>query len=447
VTSVHSAGLIWDIQLQHLDEAEFLLELWSNANDSPRFNFAKLRDGPEQRLLAHLDGLLGGGALVLERLLLPVLDAPDEDEFRTAAAALTILRGAGLDACERVLLAFDRAGARGRRALELALQLSSRDGLIPWLARDLDRLSGAQLASRLRVLTGHRVEAGPHLLGWLGTEQLEIRRAAAELARHTGAPESLHRLHPLVAAPDPELRGAAIESGIIRGQLPAWHAAGREAFVDVNPRTQRQALAWVAMLGDDAVHQRLFAALSNTPTSALLWAAGLSGRARAVDLAMQLLDDPRLARPAGELVCAVAGLDRDGDRHWLDRGVRIGEDADDALPALAHDDLDTAPIPSNEDKLRRPNPDEVRSWWTQQRPRFDPRRRYLDGQLLDLPSLARGLNTQPTRRRHALALELSARSCGRAQISTTSFTTVQSAQAHAVFSRIAALDFSRGLPL
>lgn len=440
-------GLIWDIQAQHLDEAEFLLELWSNANDSPRFTFGKLRDGPEQRLLAHLDGLLGGGEIVIERLLLPVFDAPDDDEFRTAAAALTILRGAGLDACERVLLAFERAKTRGRRALALALQLSNRDGLIPWLARDLDRLSGQQLASRLRVLTGHRVEAGPRLLAWLGAGELEVQRAAAELARHTGAPESLHRLHPLTEALDPELRWAAIESGIIRGQHFAWHAAGREAFVDPRPATQRQALAWVGMIGDDAAQQRVFAALSSAPTSALLWAAGLSGRAQAVDLAMALLEDPRLARPAGELVCAVAGLDRDDDRYWLDRGVRIGDDPDDALPALAHDDLDTEPIPSHEDKLRRPNPEEVRAWWTQQRTRFDPRKRYLDGQLLDLASLARGLNTQTTRRRHALALELAARSCGRAQISTSAFTATQSAQAHAVFSRIAALDFSRGLPL
>jgi uncharacterized protein (TIGR02270 family) len=438
-------GLIWDIQAQHLDEAEFLLELWANANDSPRYTATKLRDGPEQRLRAHIEALLLGGEIVLERLLLPAVEQSN-DEFRSAAAALTILHGAGLEACERVATALSHARPQSRRGLIRALQLSVRGGLVDWLARDLDQLVGGALASRLRVLTAHRVDAGQRVLAWLEADDLDVRRAAAELARHTNAPAVLHRLHPLFEAEDAELRWAAIESGIIRSQLPAWHAAGRLAF-EPGSRRRRAALAWLAMLGDDGVHHRILAALESAPTPALLWAGGLSGRPRAVDVAIDLLDHPRLARPAGELVCAVTGLDRDDNRYWLDRGRRIGDDPDEALPPLIADDLDHEPVPRREDLLRRPNPDAQRAWWSQHRAHFDPCLRYLAGRPFDLPRLAQGLAGLPTMRRHPLALELAARSGGRAQISTHVLTSVQASQADAIFSRLDSLELQRGLPL
>jgi uncharacterized protein (TIGR02270 family) len=435
--------VIWDIMREHLDEAEFLVEMWSNGVDSPKFDFAKLRAGPEARLLAHLDALRVGGEIVVERVLLPVMADPDDDEFRTAAASLAILHGAGLEACERVLSAFDRATGIGHRGLVRGLSLSSREGLIPWLGRDLDQLAPGVLASRLRILAAHRVNVGQRLIGWLGATDLDVRRAAAVLARHTGAPPALHMLHGLFDHEDDALRWAAIESGLIRGQTPAWLALAREAFGGRNSVNHREAFGWLAMLGDASIHQRLLAALQAGPTPALVWAAGLTGRPQAVDLGIELLDDPCLARLAGELVCAVAGLrDDDGD-HWLDRGVRIGDDPDDALPQLEHDDLE---IPSGDTKLRLPNPDALRSWWAHRRGQFDPRLRYSNGAPLDLPALARSFAALPTRRRHPLALELAARTTGRAQIATWAMTGAQHLQAQDVFSRLAFADFQRGLP-
>lgn len=439
--------VIWDIMQEHLDEAEFLVEMWSNCVDSPKFNFTKLKLGPEQRLLAHLDALRVGGPAVVERLLLPVLAEPNDDEFRTAAASLAILHGAGLDACEQLLASFEIAETTGHRGLIRALSLSSRDGLVPWLGRDLDRLAPPLLASRLRILAAHRVNAGQRLIAWLGAGDLELRRAAAELARHTGAPTALHLLHPLMDDPDHDLRWAAIESGLIRGQMPAWLALAHEALTPRNPARQREAMGWLAMLGDASIHQRLLAALRTAPTPALVWAAGLSGRPQAVDCALELLDDPRLARLAGEVVSAIAGLRDDDEDHWLDRGVRVGEDPDDALPQLEHDDLDGVTTPSGDDKLRLPNPDAVRFWWARRRDGFDPQLRYSCGSPLDLPALARSLATLPTRRRHPLALELAARSTGRAQIAAWAMTGPQHVQAQDVFARLAFLEFQRGLPL
>lgn len=444
-------GLIWDIQEEHLDELEFLLEMWTHCVDSPKFTLTTLRDGPEERLLARVAGLLVGGERVVDRLLLPVLAEPDDDEFRTAAASLAILEGAGLEACAQVLGAFDRANPRGHRGLVRGLQLSQRTGLIPWLARDLDALSGPVLASRLRVLAGHRVEAGARLIAWLNADDLDVRQAAASLARHTGAPEVIRHLYPSMSVDDDTLRWAAIESGLIRGMQGTWERVVHEAFSNLRAKPYKAALAWIAMLGDQSAHQRLLAELEAAPSAALLWAAGLSGRSRAVDIAVELLEHPQLGRPAGELVCAVAGLPSTDEQFWLDRGVAIGADQTDALPDLEDDDLDSDLTLANDDSLRLPNPDEVRFWWAQRRDRFQTGLRHCNGRPLDGAQLALALRELPTRRRHPLALELAARTHGRAQIGTRTMTAVQRAQTDTAFSGLGsgldALDLQHGLPL
>jgi uncharacterized protein (TIGR02270 family) len=442
-----TTDLIWDIQEQHLDEAEFLLEMWTNCVDSPNFTLAMLQDGPERRLLAHMDGLLVGGDLSLRHLLLPVLEEPDDDEFRTAAATLTILRGAGLDACERVLKAFDDADAEGRRGLVRALQLTQRAGLIPWLARDIDALTGSILASRLLVLAGHRVDANVRLRAWLSSDDLEVRRAAALLSRHTGNAEALQHLYPSMRANDEVLRSTAIETGLIRGLSGAWEAACNEAFIARSKSSHKTALAWVAMLGDPGVHQRLLAELAAAPTPDLVWAAGLTGRANAVDAVLEYLEHPKLARLAGEVVCAVAGLSSTDNQFWLDRGVPFGLDEKDALPELESDDLDANLVPTKDAPLRLPKPEAIRAWWAQRRDEFAAGVRHSNGRPLDAEHVGLSLRELPTRRRHLLALELAVRTTGHVQIETRAMTAIQYAQMDTELAKLGSLDFQGGWPL
>lgn len=432
---------IWSIQREHLDEAEFLFETWASCIDAPKYTLAKLRDGAEARLLAHVDGLLIGGQRTLDELLIPVLAAPDDDEFRTAAAAFTILTGASLDACAHVLHALAASEARsGLDGLVRALGLSQRSGLVPWLARELDQVSGPALVGRLRALEMHRVEAGAWIGAWLAVDDPEVRRVAARLGRHSAAPEALHALAQASNDPDPTVRWAAIESALIRELPGAWELVRTEALALREP-----ALAWAGMLGDHGVHERLLAAL-DAPTPKLLWTAGLSGRPAAVDRSMALLDHPELARAAGELVCTITGLSRHDDRYWLDNGI-IKDDPDEALPPLEDDDLDARLVPPSEAALRLPKPETVRAWWAGQRERFEAARRYASGRVLDGPQLQRELIAGPTRLRHARALELAARSGGLAQIESRALTGVQLAQINALGERFAGLDCQRGHPL
>jgi hypothetical protein len=49
--------VFWDVLEEHRDEAEFSLELFDGALESPTRNLNQLATYPEQRLLAHLDAL------------------------------------------------------------------------------------------------------------------------------------------------------------------------------------------------------------------------------------------------------------------------------------------------------------------------------------------------------------------------------------------------------
>ena len=54
-------ALLWDVQREHLSEAEFCFETWDRALSSPLYTLADVRNGPEERLMAHTMGLVIGG--------------------------------------------------------------------------------------------------------------------------------------------------------------------------------------------------------------------------------------------------------------------------------------------------------------------------------------------------------------------------------------------------
>ena len=83
--------LLWDVVEEHLDESEFLVELWASARRSASYRLDELERGPEARLFAHVDGLVVNGPLALERVAWPVAEDPKAEPSRLCAAALALL--------------------------------------------------------------------------------------------------------------------------------------------------------------------------------------------------------------------------------------------------------------------------------------------------------------------------------------------------------------------
>ncbi|MFV8755986.1 HEAT repeat domain-containing protein [Nannocystaceae bacterium ST9] len=447
-------ALLWDVQEEHLGEAETCVELWEASLSSAIYTLAEVGAGPEERLMAHTQGMVIAGHPVLERLIRPVLDRElNEDRFRTAAAALTLLDGGGRDGPDRVLAYFPKARAHGWWGLIRATHLSRRTDLAERILAEIEPLDGLPLAGRLEVLAGLGVDTGKPLRKWLHHGHPAIRRVAARLARHSSSSKILRQLLPMLRDPDPWLREAAIESALIRGLPGSWEAACDTAFARDTPASlRRSALAWIAMQGDAEVHARLFDLLESRPSPDLLWAAAISGRPEAVVLALDLLDHPKLARLAGEVVTHVAGLSTHDHRFWLDEGAAggYGASASEALPPLARDDLDANLVPPELLRLRRPDPERIREWWRAVEGYFSPAWRYLAGRPLDLAAMRAGLNDAPMRRRHPLALELAIRTAGVGLLDTRAPARIQFTRGEAIFASLGALgefDFQGGFPI
>lgn len=453
-------ALLWDVQEEHLNEAEFSCEAWNSALDSPVFSLHELRRGPEERLMANIMGLVIGGQPVFDQLVRPVLDEDlDDDRYRTAAAALALLDGAGRDAPALVLAYLDQARAAGRWGIARAVRLSRRTDLAEHITASLGEHSGPALLGRMRALSGLGRDPGKALRPLLKHELPQVRRHAAYLARYSSSSKVLKRLIKLMRDPDELLRVEALESGLIRGLPGSWQLACQMAFAPgaCSAGVRRRALGWVAMQGDAEVHARLLAELRAKPSPELLWAAGITGRPEAAALAVELLDDRNYARLAGELLCFIAGLPTRSEALWLDEGAHgsYGADADEALPPLVDDDLDADLVPPEDLRLRLPNAAAVREWWSNARAELDPSLRYYAGQPLQTQLIAYALDSAPMRRRHAIALELAIRSAGLGIVDTRAPARVQIERSKGVFDTLqqyeqdgrGRVDFQGGLPL
>lgn len=439
--------ILWEIEAKHLDEAEFLFEVWESALEAPNYTLPELAAGPEARLLAHVDGLVVGGPVVAERLLWPTVEDPNEYYERVAAAALAI-SGASLDHwADRLLsLLINAPEGEQRRGLMRALELIDDPRLTAKLLRALDTFSELGTAAVVELLARRRARVDDHRLSdFLRSDNLHIARAAARLARSCADPRTLAGLAPLAQSADPTLRHAALESALCRQVGGAWQSAIYWAFVPGESPFRRDALTWVAMLGDASAHQRLLALVDSPAHRAdALWALGFSGRIAAVDRCVELLTDESVGPLAAEVICAIAGLSTEEDEFWI--SPAFDDDEARALPELVDDDLDGDLVPDAEAALPIPEPGAIARWWDACRGSFDPHVRYLDGQALTGEVLLAALSSAPLRRRHALALELELRTFGAATLDMRGLSATQQREL-AALAASEMPNFQRGLPL
>ncbi|NMO20033.1 TIGR02270 family protein [Pyxidicoccus fallax] len=400
-----------DVLEEHLDEASFRWLQWERALEAPDFNLTDTA-AREEQLAAHLHGLVLGGTEAAASLLWPALDSGDASRI-TAAAYVLLSQGQA-----EVLLNFMQgASSEVRAAVRRAVEVSASPGLgshvLPLLKRDDLSLQ----AHVLEAMT-FRHEAPPELLtGYFLHDEPRARMAA--LRASDALPEdTVRRLLPgLLESEHPGIRAAAMEAGLTAGARGAWEAC-RQAVRACNAHTP-QAMVLLALFGNDADTALLVDMLGTRDMRPhALWALGFSGRLVAMEACLALLEDPLVARLAGEAFSAMTGLPLEG-LHALPPG----EQPEGAPPSPEQqEDLDADLVPRPEDELPWPCIGAVRYWWKEARPRFHAERRYLNGQLLEGPVLLEALTHGPMRRRHVLAREFAIRSQGRHRIPTRAFT-------------------------
>jgi len=404
---VNFQPLPWDLYEEHLDEAAFLWGQWERAMDYASYSLREVIDGPEERLRAHLDGLVLGGKPAAEKLLIPALG--DEDRYKVAAAAWALLQAEDADRVELVFDALVKAEKQETRAaLARAFELTERPDLGEVLRVRLDASAPPVQAMIVNVLAARSLPSPPSqppawggpLESFLESRHQELLVAALRALSRAPDPAYARLIEKPLASPYLAVRDAAIEAGIRMG-LRAVQAACSK-LVSRNAPGTRLPLAVLALGGEPVDVMAIMRKLDvESMRRDALWALGFVGTTAAAEAALTWIADDEAGKAAGEAFTTITGVPMAGRLTEAGQTSNVPPEEE---PGAEDDEL---PVVSPEEGLPVPRPERVLEWWNDNaRSRFAPEGRYIHGQPLSSDAVRAALLEGPTWRRRAWALEL-----------------------------------------
>jgi len=388
--------ILWDIYQEHLDESAFLWTQWETALEAANYTLAEVAAGPEERLLAHLDGLVLGGKPVTERLLLPALG--DEPEL-ARPAAWALLAAEDADHFDVVLAALAAAEPPQAGALARALALSAHPAISARFPALWTHAEPALRAVILSVMETRDVAwASAQLPQTLTSPAPELLLPSLRLLRRapTRDPAALAYLEYALVAREPAVRAEAMGTAVAVGSRTVWDACRREVLLPGAGMLPMGLLALSPLPADRvALHERVRDPATRRNA---LWALGFAADLDAADTALGLCGDEALGPLAGEVFSTITGLVVDGP--FRAPGKTVGPDVEEVK------EDDPPPQPRPEDDLLAPDPTAVEKWWRQQRGQWKPGQRYLGGQPRTPETVRAAMLEGAMWRRPVLAIEL-----------------------------------------
>ena len=429
--------ILWDVVEEHLDEAEFLAEVWHVNLDSPAYLRDEFEKGPQERLMAHVDGLVVGGDEVRTELLEAALADEDTERWRAAAAALALLETPSSQVSAQLFSGLDERPEEVREGVVAALAMSERADIDVRITDALKKDGELAHRTALATIGGQRGVNPGNLVDDLLQSGDAPAKAAAVSMLAFGDRRYLNWVEHCLADPDPALQWSAIRSGLIMGSGPAWQTVGK---LGLAAEPDPDAMVLLATLADARIAERMCDRLTDEEEhrAAIVHALGYSGRRSAMEACLALLGDETVGPLAGEAFASMTGLPLDDDTYWDD--VEEPDDPDledeDLDAELEEDDGEEDLEVKPEDELRIPKPDAIAQWWNEKQARFNPKLRYIAGRPADQAAIAHALSVLPLRRHHAFAFELLVRSKGQANVRSRALT----------FASAAALDALPSMP-
>jgi uncharacterized protein (TIGR02270 family) len=415
----------WEQLERHLEEADFLWTQWERGLWDGTLTLEDVASGDEERLRAHLDALVLGGAPAARRFLVPALES--EEPALVASAAWALLAAEDADWRAHLLQRMEDAPEAVAPGVLRALEVSAREDLQAWVLQVLPRVAPALQAGLLRVLRLQHVSAAPVLAGLdvsadeaLHTEALRAAAFAPGTVADTLLARGLRHAEPAV-------RDAALETGLVLGSREAWEQAReRTASGGAVPRA---ALLTLAVAGETKDLQALVGRLASEEARAeAVWALGFSGRLAAAEALLPLLKDEDVGPVAAESLAAITGLPLAPPHLLPEAGEE--EDAEEETEAPEEEPEDTRELlPRPLAPPGRVDAQAVAQWWAGLRGRFAADGRYLRGMPVSLERMAHALEAEPMRRRPGLAWEVALRSGGTVRMETRQWASVQRQQA------------------
>ena len=375
---------------QHADE---LASLWITRRalvGMGATSLATLAD-QDERIAAHLDGCVVGGATALEILQKQVGDSEPSAAFALAVVALERQDPVAL---ERAVRAADNA-PECVAGVESALEWTSSTRLVGVVQALLQ--SGSALRHRLGLVAcrAHVANLGPTLVRTLDSEDagvtLEALRLAAALGRVDALPVVQKREHDS----HEDIAAAAAAASVLLGNRGRSLDALRS--IVCTKCGKRELLELVLRASDVSASQALLQRIAReTSGRPLIIGAGVTGDPRYVPWLIKQMEDPKHARLAGEAFSTMTGIDLSAA--GLDRGQ---PERFDSGPT---DDPADEEVGLDEDEgLPWPHPEKVARWWSANGVRFGQGSRWFIGQPLSREHCATVLKTGYQRQRAAAA--------------------------------------------
>ena len=317
--------------------AEDLAFLWSQRREALGSRKHTLREYAElnERIEAHVQGLLIAPPDALVAMMQPRLAAPDRDEVFAAAYALLHLNER--ESTHLVVIEFSRATGATLAGLRDAFSVAPHALFAAEMQSALDKSKPTTAISAAVVLANQRLldAQSPRLTALLE----DADDAVCELAWRTAAlvdaarrlPEPNRRFNHCLAHAAPAVRSAGWATAAWSAQAPALpllrHFVGKGDAV---------ALHWLAVLGnaeDCALLHQSALALDDAATHCELLAR--YGHPSSIDLLLPMMEgaDLALAAAAGQAFTRITGVDIQGRRTTLP----VSDDADDFEREMAPD--------------------------------------------------------------------------------------------------------------
>ena len=420
----------WDLVAQSLEEAAFLWKRWEADLGSLTRNLDEVWTWTEERLHGALDGVRVAGERVLE-----VTEAALHGKDMAARCAAAQVLAAGTPERARGALAAAVREAHGAplQALARGIETAALDGTFAPVTAALAAAGPEHAAALCRIKAFRRVAPGREATDALESGLPQPQAQALRSLAYAGDDSIVARCVAWgLKSGAPEIRRAAIGTGIRRADALAWHAAVellRQRHPDCAPF-----LSCVAALGSPEERELVVAALREPALQQPgLFALAYVGTPQAVEIVLSGMRDEKLACAAGEAYCAITGAELARDQ------LAAPEPPDGSSPpSLEKDDLDASLVPGAYELWPVPDRAAVERHWQGVKRQFATGVRYWRGRPVDLETLIGAVETGPMLRRDDLALELAVRTGGKYDVEPRAFAQTQRIMMRAARARLTA---------
>jgi uncharacterized protein (TIGR02270 family) len=410
--STGAARAFDDLVDESLDEAAFLWQRWETDLSSPTRNLGEVWSWTEDRLLGAIDGVRAAGSANPDAA---VTGLQAEDKYRVIASTATL--GLSEDAGVAEVLA-SAVGAADDEKLPLmlrALEVVGSGAALRAVAKSL-RARGA-MAELCRLKAFRRADVTDEVAAAMASKDAGVEAAALRAVAYAPGQDFDTLIAHHLTHSDPNVRLAAIESGMRRAMPDAWTAARKGA--DQRTAAAAPYLKWMALFGKADEHELVYMAL-RVPALQMpaVWALGHLGTERAVDTCLLGMAHEMTARACGEVYCWITGADlvRDG----LEKREEPAEP-----PEFEDEDLDANLVPGPEGYWPVPDPDKIRAHWAARRQTFAPEVRHIHGAPASPDRVSAMIESGPMLRRPDLVFELGVRTRGKYDVETRALTARQ----------------------